>query len=126
MPFRPNCSRPPSTSERRTFKPGNLCAGHLVMSFGIGFLGLPLKSLSNCADCAKEAIHGASLRDAMAFPLAHPAAVLPLRRYCPRGFNFAALVVGSLSPDAGYLFGQRNVDEFSHRVVGSFGFCLPV
>jgi hypothetical protein len=63
----------------------------------------------------------------MPFPLAHPAAVLPLRRYCPRRFNFAALVIGSLSPDAGYCFGPLHLDKFSHRfLAGSFGFCLPV
>lgn len=62
----------------------------------------------------------------MPFPLAHPAAVLPLRRYCPRYLSFPALVVGSLSPDLGYCFGQRHVDSFSHRfLAGSFLFCLP-
>jgi Domain of unknown function (DUF4184) len=62
----------------------------------------------------------------MPFPLAHPAAVLPLRRQCPRRFNFPALVIGSLSPDVGYCFGRLHLDEFSHRFAGSFGFCLPV
>ena len=59
----------------------------------------------------------------MPFPLAHPAAVLPLRRWCPRYFNFPALVIGSVSPDAGYFVGAG---EFSHRfLAGTFGFCLP-
>jgi hypothetical protein len=63
----------------------------------------------------------------MPFPLAHPAAVLPLRRYCPRQLNFPALVIGSLSPDVGYAFGHLHVSRFSHRFwAGSFGFCLPV
>ena len=63
----------------------------------------------------------------MPFPLAHPAAVLPLRRFCPRYLSFPALVAGSLSPDFGYVFGSLHVDEFSHRLwAGSFGFCLPV
>jgi hypothetical protein len=60
----------------------------------------------------------------MPFPLAHPAAVLPLRRCCPRYFSFPALVIGSLCPDAGYFL---NAGKFSHRfLAGSFGFCLPV
>ena len=60
----------------------------------------------------------------MPFPLAHPAAVWPLRRYCPRRFSFPALVIGSLSPDAGYCFGNG---IFSHSFFpGSFAFCLPV
>ena len=63
----------------------------------------------------------------MPFPLAHPAAILPLRRYCPRYLSFPALIIGSLSPDVGYCFGSLNAGSFSHRfLVGSFGFCLPV
>jgi len=62
----------------------------------------------------------------MPFPLAHPAAVLPLRRYCPRFFSFPALVVGSIVPDVAYFFGKSNVDRFSHGLLGSIGFCLPV
>lgn len=63
----------------------------------------------------------------MPFPLAHPAAILPLRRYCPRYLSFPALIIGSLSPDVGYCFGNLNAGNFSHRfLVGSFGFCLPV
>jgi len=62
----------------------------------------------------------------MPFPLAHPAAILPLKRFCPRFLSFPALVAGSLSPDVGYCF--RSLPErFSHRpLTGVFGFCLPV
>ena len=65
----------------------------------------------------------------MAFPLAHPAAVLPLRRYCPRWLSFPALVIGSLSPDAGYCLrnlGGLDWGTFSHGLLGSVAFCLPV
>jgi len=62
----------------------------------------------------------------MPFTLAHPAAVLPLRRYCPRFLNYPALIIGSLVPDIGYCFPRLNLDEFSHRFVGSIEFCLPV
>jgi hypothetical protein len=62
----------------------------------------------------------------MPFPLAHPAAVLPLRRFCPRWLNFPALVVGSLTPDAGYFFGQQHGAWASHEFLGGFAFCLPV
>ena len=62
----------------------------------------------------------------MPFPLAHPAAVLPLRRFCPRYLSFPALIIGSLSADLGYLSGHFRLDGFSHRfLAGSFGFCLP-
>lgn len=72
----------------------------------------------------------------MPFPLAHPAAVLPLRRFCPRYLDFPALIIGSLSPDAGYAFGtlnlnlayySNNIEYFSHQpLAGTIGFCLPV
>lgn len=62
----------------------------------------------------------------MPFPLAHPAAVLPLRGLCPKRLNFAALMIGSLTPDAGYCLQRFKLDTFSHTFVGSLGFCLPV
>lgn len=61
----------------------------------------------------------------MPFPIAHPAAVMPLRRYCPRWLSLPALIIGSVSPDAGYLFGEKGAGGFSHGFLGSFGFCLP-
>ncbi len=61
----------------------------------------------------------------MPFPLAHPAAVLPLRRCCPRWLSFTALVIGSITPDVGYLFGEKYWGTLSHRFLGSIEFCLP-
>jgi len=61
----------------------------------------------------------------MPFPLAHPAAVLPLKRFCPRWLNLPALVIGSVSPDAAYLFGKLKLEEVSHRSWGIVAFCLP-
>ena len=60
----------------------------------------------------------------MPFPLAHPAAVLPLRRFCPRLLSFPALVVGSICPDLGYAFGPTGVSDFSHTVLGGTAFGL--
>lgn len=62
----------------------------------------------------------------MPFTLAHPAAVLPLRRYCPRYLSLGALVVGSIVPDAGYILTRLKVDELAHSFAGSFAFSLPV
>src|ERR1041385_2075847 len=59
----------------------------------------------------------------MPFTLAHPAAVLPLRPYCPRWLCFPALVVGSVVPDAAYAV---KLDVYSHSWIGSVIFCLPV
>ena len=60
----------------------------------------------------------------MPFPLAHPAAVLPFRRWCPKHLDFLALVIGSLIPDL-----ASSVDDleyFSHTLLGSFVLCLPI
>jgi hypothetical protein len=62
----------------------------------------------------------------MPFPLAHPAAVLPLRRLCPRWFCLPALFIGSLTPDAGYVFGEYTGGALSHQPLGSITFCLPL
>ena len=35
------------------------------------------------------------------------------------------MVIGSVIPDLGYGFRDQHVQEFSHSVLGSFGFCLP-
>jgi hypothetical protein len=61
----------------------------------------------------------------MPFPLAHPAAVLPFKRYCSRWINFPALVIGSLVPDAAYLSQNNDLSTISHQVVGGLAFGLP-
>ena len=61
----------------------------------------------------------------MPFPLAHPAAILPLKRYCSRWLNFPALVIGSLVPDVAYLFQRDDISTFSHEVLGGLAFGLP-
>ena len=58
----------------------------------------------------------------MPFPLAHPAAVLPFRRF--KGLNFSALVIGTLVPDIGYLFAAGS--RLSHDALGGILFGLPV
>jgi hypothetical protein len=60
----------------------------------------------------------------MPFPLAHPAAVLPFRRF--KQLNFSALLIGALTPDLSYCLERYDVDEFAHTVRGCFGFSLPV
>lgn len=87
----------------------------------------------------------------MALPWAHPASVLPLKRWCPKHFSFVDLVFGSMLPDFAYAIDDLNKfsrtvrlafgsvsehwhyvadgwdwDDFSHTFLGSIGFCLPV
>lgn len=58
----------------------------------------------------------------MAFTFAHPAAILPLRRYA----DPTALVIGSMIPDAGYFLGLTLPHYVTHGPVGMFLFCLPM
>ncbi len=51
---------------------------------------------------------------------------MPLRRYCPHSLSLPALVIGSVTPDAGYLFGEARGGTLSHGLLGSIVFCLPV
>ncbi len=62
----------------------------------------------------------------MPFPLAHPVAVLPFRRWCPRQLSLVGLVIGSVTPDAGYTLRHLDFDVFTHSPAGSLVFCLPV
>jgi hypothetical protein len=55
----------------------------------------------------------------------HPLAVLPLRRFTPRPLNFAALVIGSMTPDFGYFINRFDLSSFAHTFAGTFLACLP-
>ena len=60
----------------------------------------------------------------MPFTLSHPAAVVPLRRLCPRYLDFAALLIGCMMPDAGY-YVPHVPSYFAHSFLGSFTVSLP-
>lgn len=62
----------------------------------------------------------------MPFTLAHPAAVLPFRRFCPQRLNFTALVLGSISPDFFYFLNFWSLGAYGHTLPGSFLVSLPV
>lgn len=57
---------------------------------------------------------------------AHPAAILPLRRFCPRRLNFTALVIGSIAPDFGYFVAQWELATVAHTFAGSITVCVPI
>ena len=61
----------------------------------------------------------------MPFTLSHPAAVLPLRRLCPR-LNFAALLIGSVIPDIGYYIPALAAHQQTHSLAGLIFPGLPV
>jgi hypothetical protein len=62
---------------------------------------------------------------AMPYTFSHPLAVVPFRRFCPVWLNFAALVIGSMSPDFGYFVDRFEEARFAHTIVGTFAICLP-
>ena len=62
----------------------------------------------------------------MPWTFAHPAAVLPLRRFSgPGRLSFAALVIGSTSPDFLYYIGQFDLAAFTHTPLGVLEICVP-
>jgi len=61
----------------------------------------------------------------MPITIAHPCAVLPFAKLCPRYLNFAALVCGSMTPDLAYAFHQFQFSAQAHTFDGSFLLDLP-
>ncbi len=62
----------------------------------------------------------------MPWTFAHPAAVLPLRRMSAScRLSFAALVIGSLSPDFAYYVGCFDLATFAHTPLGVLLVCVP-
>jgi hypothetical protein len=62
----------------------------------------------------------------MPFTFAHPAAVLPLRKYLGRFGVLSALVIGSMSPDFVYFAPVGIHGSASHSIPGLFWFCIPI
>ncbi len=62
----------------------------------------------------------------MPFTLAHPAAVIPLRRVLGRYAVLSALVTGSVTPDLWFLLPLPVSRNDSHGIAGLFWFCVPV
>jgi len=62
----------------------------------------------------------------MPFTFSHPAAALPLRRYCPRYLVFSALALGTVTPDLGYFVFRFPEASFAHALIGSFLLDLPL
>lgn len=62
----------------------------------------------------------------MPFTGSHPAAVLPLKRWCSQTPYFAALVIGSMSPDFGY-FSPIDINmRYSHTFEGALIMDIPI
>jgi hypothetical protein len=61
----------------------------------------------------------------MPWTFAHPAAVLPLRKYFPAQLNLFALACGSMAPDYGYHMGSFDTGTYAHTPLGSVLVCVP-
>jgi hypothetical protein len=62
----------------------------------------------------------------MPWTFAHPAAVLPLRTFFGRRLHLSALIVGSITPDIAYYFGQFLLATHAHSLGGLLFICLPL
>lgn len=63
----------------------------------------------------------------MPWTFAHPAAILPLRRLCPRWLSLPALILGAMAPDMSYYVGMHGKwRAFCHTPEGVLTACLPV
>lgn len=62
----------------------------------------------------------------MPFTFSHPAVVLPLKNILGRWVSLTGLVVGSLSPDFEYFLRMKMQSHFSHTLLGTLWFNLPV
>ena len=62
----------------------------------------------------------------MPWTFAHPAAILPFRRFCPASLDFSALVIGSVIPDLGYYLYYGKMARLAHSFLGSVSICLPL
>ena len=62
----------------------------------------------------------------MPFTFVHPAIILPLKKGFPRWFSMTGLIVGSLAPDFEYFIRMKIQSIYSHTILGTFTFNLPV
>lgn len=62
----------------------------------------------------------------MPFTLAHPAAVIPLRRALGRHGVLSAMVIGSMAPDLHHFLPVDLGRSQTHSVAGTILFCLPL
>ncbi len=62
----------------------------------------------------------------MPFTFAHPAIVVPLKKFAPKCFSTTGLVLGSMLPDFEYFIRMKIKSEYSHTLAGVFWFDLPL
>lgn len=62
----------------------------------------------------------------MPFTFSHPAIVLPLKNIFGKWVSLTGLIIGSLTPDFEYFFRMKMQSDFSHTLLGTLWFNLPL
>ena len=62
----------------------------------------------------------------MPFTFSHPAIVLPLKNIFGKWVSLTGLIIGSLTPDFEYFLRMRIQSEYSHTIIGTLWFNLPL
>jgi len=62
----------------------------------------------------------------MPFTFSHAAIVLPLSKVSKKWFSTTGLIVGSITPDFEYFLRMEITSEFSHTLIGTLWFNLPI
>ncbi|MCD8403511.1 DUF4184 family protein [Tenacibaculum finnmarkense] len=62
----------------------------------------------------------------MPFTFSHPAIVLPLKNIFGKWISLTAIIIGSLTPDFEYFLRMKIQSNFSHTILGTLWFNLPL
>ncbi len=62
----------------------------------------------------------------MPFTFTHPAVVLPLKKIFGKWVSLTGLIIGSLTPDFEYFIRMKIQSNYSHTLLGTFWFNLPL
>lgn len=62
----------------------------------------------------------------MPYTLAHMAAALPFRRFCPHRLDLPALLIGTVVPDIGYFVGIMSLSDATHAASLAVPSCLAI
>ncbi|PHS04186.1 MAG: hypothetical protein COA88_13980 [Kordia sp.] len=62
----------------------------------------------------------------MPFTFSHPAIILPLKNIFGKWVSLTGLVIGSLTPDFEYFLRMKIQSDYSHTIIGTLWFNLPI
>ena len=62
----------------------------------------------------------------MPFTFSHPAIILPLKNIFGKWVSLTGLIIGSLTPDLEYFLRMKIQSDYSHTIIGTLWFNLPL